>query len=214
MNFVIDVALRGARPEDPSCPRLSNPTAPDASSPARPSQRRHADRRRHHRDRRGRDRPGDAATQAQGPRASRRGSRSAWLALVVGLAILAPSCRSTTRRRSPPTSPAGSVRRRRHRAGPPPRRRLQRARHALAPDLGRSHDAGRRDRWRVHHRLRARRDARPLAGYFRGKVDTVVSLRVRRVPRHPRGDPRARAGHHPAHATGHEGQAVSIPRSR
>ena len=41
-----------------------------------------------------------------------------------------------------------------------------------------------------------------IAGYFRGKVDVVVSLVLDMFLADPRGDPRARAGHHPAHATG------------
>ena len=98
----------------------------------------------------------DIAAVETGPRGPAAGSGAgsgsqawlsiAWLALVVGLAILAP----VPADRRPPGGhdrhrPPRSLRRRRHRTRAPPRRRLQRPRHALPADLGRSHDAGHRD---------------------------------------------------------------------
>ena len=92
--------------------------------------------------------PGDAAAKRRAS-ASRRGCRSrGWRSW---------SASRSSRRYLPIDDPQGDhhrhrparpVRRRRHRARSPARRRLQRPRHAVAPALGRSHDAGRRHRSR------------------------------------------------------------------
>ena len=195
-------------PEQPS-------TRPDARARRRRADRADAGRRRHHRDRRGRDRARDPPAHAKGLGFAAWLSIG-WMAFVVGGAILAP----VPPARRPEGDhhrdrPARPVRRRRHRARAPARRRLQRPRHALAAHLGRSHDAGRRHRSRCSSASCSAACSACIGGYFRGKVDVVVEPAARRVPRHPRGDPRAGAGHHPAHATGRRsGQAGSTPRSR
>ena len=99
-----------------------------------------------------------------------------WIALVVGLAVLAPVLPLDDpqggHHRDRPSRP---VRRRRHGARSPPRRRLQRPRHALAPRLGRPHHArGRHAAVLIGFVLGGVLGL--IGGYFRGWVDTVVSL--------------------------------------
>ena len=137
---------------------------------------RHARRRRHHRDRGGRDRTRDRRRKKKGLGFAAWLSIG-WIALVVGLAILAPVLpiddpQGDHHRDRPPRS----VRRRRHRARPPARRRLQRPRHALAPHLGRAHDAAWSPRVAVIIGFVLGGTLGLIGGYFRGKVDVVVSL--------------------------------------
>ena len=202
-------------------PTPEQPTgAPTAGDPLRRRRRRgrarHARRRRHHRDRRGRARPrGRRPPPEEGPRLRRRGSRSAGSSLVVGLAILAPVLPIDDPReiiteiaRRGPFAEAGTA-----------------PGHLLGGDFN-----GRDMLSRLSGAVGRRWSSRPLAvviGFVLG--GTLGSARrllprqgrrrrepaARRVPRHPRGDPRARAGRRScARNRATNGRRASTPRSR
>ena len=193
------LALRGARPEDPPCPRLSDPTR-YATSSTTPSTG--ACRSTPAPSRSPRSRPGPRSGAA-----GRRASASpawlsiAWIALVVGCALLAPVL--------PLDDPQGEHHRDRPARARSPTPAPRPATSSAATSTGATccracSGAGAppssSPRVVGAHRLRARRRcSASSAATSAGRVDIVVSLAARRVPRHPRGDPRARAGHHPAH---------------